>query len=250
MTDVQSAHPAVRTTYLECDQTSLRSVEAAAQKFLATAPQLDTLICNAGIMAKDAALTKDGYELHFGINHVAHALLIKMLLPALEKTAQQGGDARVVFLSSVGFRFTPPGGIVFDQLKTTQDMWFAGRWRRYGQSKLASVVYAAELARRHPKVTTASVHPGVIGETNLWNTELSLPNKLLLWAGTVGQAVPTSEGVKNTFWAATTARQNLSSGGYYEPIGKVGKPTTDSESPELRERLWNWTQKELEPFGE
>ena len=50
----------------------------------------------------------------------------------------------------------------------TQDYSFAGRWVRYGQSKLANVVYASEFSRRYPNSTTVSVYPGVIF-TNLWS---------------------------------------------------------------------------------
>ena len=236
-------------SFLECDQTSLSSTENAVKKFLSDSQRLDVLICNAGVMGTDPSLTKDGYEYQFGINHVAHALVVKMLLPSLQRTAAQTGDARIVFVSSIGFRWTPSGGIVFKELKTTQDYSFAGRWVRYGQSKLANVVYAAELARRYPDITSVSVHPGVIW-TNLWNPKLSLLNRIFVYLATLGQAVPPEVGVLNSCWAITTQKENLTSGAFYEPIGVIGSQTKNSENLDLGEQLWTWTQKELENFGQ
>lgn len=72
-------------------------------------------------MGTDPSLTRDGYEHQFRINQMAHALIIKMVLPTLRSSAQKTGDVRDVFNSSIGFRWTPSGGIRFDELKTTQD---------------------------------------------------------------------------------------------------------------------------------
>ena len=239
----------VEVSFLQCDQTSLASVENAVKNFLASSERLDVMLCNAGVMGTNPALTKDGYEQQFGINHLAHALMIKMLVPSLQRTAVQTDTARIIFLSSIGFRWTPSGGIVFKELKTTQDYWFAGRWVRYGQSKLANVIYGAELARRYPEITTVSLHPGVIF-TDLWYTDLSLLNRIFVCVATLGQSIPLHEGVYNQCWAATTARKNISSGAFYEPIGVIGKQTKDSKNGDLGEQLWTWTQQELHGRGE
>ena len=77
-------------------------------------------------MGTAPGLTYDGYESQFGINHMAHALIVKMLLPLLQ--ASPTGDARIIFLSSIGFRLTPSGGIVFSELKTIQDYFLTGRF--------------------------------------------------------------------------------------------------------------------------
>ncbi|MCJ1235694.1 hypothetical protein MMC14_003665 [Varicellaria rhodocarpa] len=167
ISQANAINPTVHVSYIECDQTSLSSTENAVKQFLSTSQRLDVLLCNAGVMGTDPSLTKDGYEYQFGINHMAHALMVKMLLPSLQRTATQTENARIIFLSSVGYRFPPLGGIVFKELKTTQDRFFAGRWVRYGQSKLANVIYANELARRYPDITSMSIHPGVIHDTGL-----------------------------------------------------------------------------------
>ena len=199
-------------------------------------------------MGMDPSLTKDGYEYQFGVNQMAHALMIKMLLPTLQNTARQIGEARVVFESSVGFRWTPSGGIRFDELKTSQDYAFAGRWVRYGQSKLANVVYASELARRYPEITAVSVHPGVIW-TGLWNVQWSLLNRIFVYLATLGQSISVEEGAHNPCWAMTAPKESLSPGAFYEKVGVIGSQSKDSQNKELSEKLWTWTEKELEGHG-
>lgn len=111
-------------------------------------------MCNAGIMNQAAELSKDGYEIQFATNHMGHALLIKLLLPTLLKTVdsqQPGrqGDVRIVILSSAALATTPKTGVEFETVKTAQNHFSSmnGGWIRYGQSKLANALYAAELAK-------------------------------------------------------------------------------------------------------
>lgn len=108
--------------FLPCDLISLEAVKQTADTLLARESRLDVLVANAGVMAKPVGLTKHGYELQFGTNHMGHALLIRKLLPLLEKTASRAGaDVRIVILSSLAFVLAPrPSGIMFDELKTTQ----------------------------------------------------------------------------------------------------------------------------------
>ena len=76
--------------------------------------QPDILICKAGILAVPSNVTgEDGFEIHFGVNHLGHALLIKPLLPILIRTSGAGGDARIISLTSTGFHITPDSGIVW-----------------------------------------------------------------------------------------------------------------------------------------
>jgi len=145
-------------------------------------------------------------------------------------------------------RWTPSGGIRFDELKTTQDYWFAGRWVRYGQSKLANVIYASELARRYPNITAVSVHPGVIF-TNLWSVQWSLLNRVFVYLATLGQSISAKEGAHTPCWAMTTSKAGLSNGAFYEKVGVAGSPSKDSSSEDLGKKLWTWTQAELEKHG-
>lgn len=244
--EVKAIAPSAEVTFIYCDQTSLASVDAAAKEFLSKSDRLDVLLCNAGVMAIAAGTTQDGYENQFGTNHVAHALLVKKLLPSLQHTAKESGDARIVFLTSLGFAITPSGGIVFKDLKSPQSLLIGGPWLRYGQSKLANIVYASELAKRYPDVTTVAIHPGVIWTDIV--SGLSLLNRTFVRLTTMGRLLQPHEGAYNSEWAATTEKKNLKSGTFYEPVGVLGTTTKNSTDPKLREELWKWTEKELEQW--
>jgi len=117
ITEAKSSSPNV--TFIPCDQTSLYSVSEAAKSFLQkSGNELDVLICNASIMAIPPGVSKDRYEIQFAINHLAHSLLIKLCISALQKTATEKGDARIVSVTSLAFRETAAAGIVFKDLKS------------------------------------------------------------------------------------------------------------------------------------
>lgn len=116
----------------------------------------DVILTSQGIMAVPWSKTKEGYEIQFGTNHMGHALLTKLLLPTLLKTAEApNSDVRVINLASEGHMFAP--GIIYDQDALEPYQTF----RRYGQSKLANILHARELQRRYPQITATSLHPGV-----------------------------------------------------------------------------------------
>lgn len=246
ISDVKSTAPSAKLTFIQCDQLSLDSVKNAAKEFLLASSRLDILICNAGVMATEPALTKDGYENQFGVNHVAHALLVKLLLPTLQKTADKTGDVRIIFLTSLGFMYPNPGGIMFDTVKTTQDFGPGSQWARYGQSKLANVLYAAELARRYPSITSVSLHPGVVNTDIIGRLK---PDEKELVYSSCKVIVEPEEGVYNTCWCATSKQNGIKNGELYLPVGQPGEHTKDSSDKDLAARLWTWTQEQLEPYN-
>lgn len=195
-------------------------------------------------MAVPPALTADGYEIQFGTNHLGHALLIKHLLPMMLRTAKDYGDARIVCLTSTGFNVAPKAGIIFKDLRTTMDMGVGSTWTRYGQSKLANLLYGAQLAERNPDLSVAVVHPGVI-HTDLVNG-LGFANKILVRLTNIGKMKSPEEGAQNSLWAATVDKKSLRSGEFYEPVAEPGKHSKLSQNTRLAQELWDWTQKELE----
>jgi NAD(P)-dependent dehydrogenase (short-subunit alcohol dehydrogenase family) len=249
---VKSANPDVPVTFIECDLANLSSVKKAAEKFLAQADRLDVFYANAGIMALPPGTTQDGYELQFGTNHMGHALLIKLLLPLMQRTAEQpGADVRIILSSSVAYKQAPSEGIALETLKTPQDglggMIPGGKWCRYGQSKLANLLYARSLAKQYPNITSVSVHPGYIKTDLFANVSFmtALPVRLMA----AGQWTSVEEGPYNQTWAGTTPRENLENGSYYVPVAKKGTLETASARYEkLADRLWEWTEKELAAF--
>lgn len=204
-------------------------------------------MCNAGIMATPPGLSTDGYEIQFATNHLGHALLIKLLLPTLLQTAQEpNSDVRIVCSSSLGAFFGPKSGIVFKDLRTTQKYLMGGGFIRYGQSKLANILYAAELARRYPEIKTLSIHPGVI-ETGLVGN-LGFWNKALVHVTSYNKMLTSEEGSQNQLWAATAPKDGMTNGSFYEPVGAPGKTDKRTTDASLRKELWEWTEKQLEAY--
>ena len=192
---------------------------------------------------------KDNYEIQFAVNHLAHAMTIQCLLPTMLETAKpEGRDVRIVTLSSQGYRFHPRPGILFDELQSHSpiDRWFLGPRVRYGQSKLANIMYASELARRYPQITSMSVHPGVV-KTDLV-AKSPFVNRTMIYIGCWVMGIPLLEpeqGAWNSLWAAAAAdKGELRNGGFYMPVGKDGTDSVldDTAKDEgLARKLWSWT---------
>jgi NAD(P)-dependent dehydrogenase (short-subunit alcohol dehydrogenase family) len=136
------------------DLADLSSIRAFAEDI--TEP-VDVLINNAGVMIPPLSRTADGFELQFGTNHLGHFALTNLLLPRIRE--------RVVTVSSTGHKM---GSIDFDDLNWERKPYRA--MPAYAQSKLANLLFTAELQRRltqagSPVIATAA-HPGMAA-TNL-----------------------------------------------------------------------------------
>ncbi|PSK55449.1 hypothetical protein B9Z65_2838 [Elsinoe australis] len=228
--------------FFECDLSNLIAVKVAATKIAAHIDRLDLVFCNAGIMATPAGLSRDHYEIQFATNHLGHAMLIRQLLPLLRKTASQPkADVRVISNTSLGYQFA--SCIQYDTIQTTQEAYILGAFRRYGQSKLANLLYAKALARNFPEITFVSIHPGIINTTLI--SGLSTFNRYFTNITTFGQQVTVQEGVKNQLWAATVAKDQVVNGAFYEPVGKPGRMTAAARNEQMAEELYEWTAKTL-----
>lgn len=233
--------------YLPLDLTSLPSVKAAADHVISRSDRLDILILNAGIMAVPAGKTPSGQEIQLGTNHVGHFLLTKLLLPRLRKTAREpNSDVRVVSVSSEAWNMAPN----LDTILSTEKLAATGTWTRYGASKAANIMFAAELARRYPALTSLSIHPGII-KTDLYlpNTESSLIMRYgsMVLGPLMFQSV--ENGALNQLWASAGAKkEELVNGGYYTPVGKLRKPKWSTDA-EAGRKLWEWTETELKAAG-
>lgn len=190
------------------DLADLASVRAAADAIGQAAPSLDVLVNNAGVMATPYATTADGFELQLGTNHLGHFALTGLLLPLLLAAPAP----RVVTTSSQAHR---AGAIRFDDLQSTRSY---RRWAAYGQSKLANLLFAAELARRARGTALISVaaHPGYA------STELARGggNPLLVGVVTLGFrlfAQSAENGALPQLMAATAP--GVAGGDYFGPGG-------------------------------
>ena len=240
ITEIKTAVPTASITFLQLDLNSLASVQQAAKTVLASNHKIDILILNAGIMCTPPGLTADGYETQFGTNHLAHALLTKLLMPLL----LQAPEPRVVCLTSDMQSQAPTSGIAFASLHTTQDAM--STIQRYGQSKLANILFARALANHYPRLVVASVHPGVF-KTNLQASMKENSALIRVAARVAGGLMPdASKGTRNQLWAATS--KDVNSGEYYTPIGVPGKPHKIAKDGALAEKLWDWTELECDKW--
>ncbi|KAF2227219.1 oxidoreductase [Elsinoe ampelina] len=247
--EIKKETPDANIQYLNLDLGDLDSVATAAKDFNSRADRLDILMNNAGMLAQDFSLTPQGYELSLGTNHMGHALLTKLLLPTLLRTAEDSSaDVRIVNLSSVGHHFAAlTRGLVLDA-QASAKVW---NWSRYGTSKLANLLHARALKKRYPQITAVSCHPGTIN-TQLFHGERDW------WADTpvIGFFFrnihyflsSVDSGAKNQLWCAVGPKEEVRSGFYFEPVGKRsgwGLYTGEAEA----ERLWAFTEEELRKQG-
>lgn len=247
------------------------SIDAFADRFLATRRPLHILVNSAGIMA--CPLTRDarGYESQFTTNHLGHFQLTARLWPAL----RQANGARVVSVSSWGHRHSP---VVFDDPNFERRDY--DRWSAYGQSKTANVLFARALDERGKAdgVRAFSVHPGGILGTGL---EKHVTREELTALGAIdkdGKPVrdparnlkTIEQGAATIVWCATSPQLDGMGGVYCEncdiapPVSKERQAKARSDTtrppgamgvmpyatdPEAAERLWSLSEQLLGKSG-
>ncbi|XP_012280630.1 retinol dehydrogenase 12 [Orussus abietinus] len=143
---------------MELDLASLASIRKFSQEVLTNFPKIHVLINNAGVYVplKEHAFTKDGFEIHFGVNHLGHFLLTNLLLDRIKESA----PSRVVVVTS---KLMESGTIDFSNLNAEKGFITKGRMNpAYCNSKLANAYFGTELARRteNTGVNVYSVFPG------------------------------------------------------------------------------------------
>jgi NAD(P)-dependent dehydrogenase (short-subunit alcohol dehydrogenase family) len=198
-------------------------------------------------MAVPEGTTKDGYEVQLGVNHLGHALLTKLLLPTMLKTAEKpDADVRIINLSSGAHARCPAPGIDYEDLTAAK----MGPMGRYSRSKLANIYFTQQLAQRYPSIKSVAIHPGVV-QTNLFDTMLSGSKALGALSSVFGWAVyvKVEDGAKNQLWAATAPKSEVESGTYYTPIGEKNKGSAFAQDAKAAAKLWDWTEAELKKHG-
>jgi NAD(P)-dependent dehydrogenase (short-subunit alcohol dehydrogenase family) len=213
------------------DLASLESVREFAAGW--DGGEIDLLINNAGVMVPPLSRTAEGFELQFGTNHLGHFALTNLLLEQV--------SGRVVTVSSTAHRM---GRIDFDDLNWERRSYRA--WQAYGQSKLANMLFTAELQRRLTDVGSTvlamAAHPGYAA-TNL---QFHSGKKLQDWVSQVGNAVlgqSEEGGALPTLYAATAdvpGNSFAGPGGFMEQRGaaKLVGRTGAAKDMDVARRLW------------
>lgn len=238
--------PHAKLSVAELDVSSLSSVRKfAADWQKKNNDGLDLLINNAGVMAIPRRTTVDGFEMQFGTNHLGHFALTGQLLPALAKRP----GSRVVNVSSTAHR---AGTMDWNDLMGEKNY---NPWRRYGQSKLANLLFTSELNSRLAAagldMKSMAAHPGYAA-TNLASVapdmkgtrSKGLERRLMDWgARTIAQ--PAEWGALPTLYAATVV--NLPGNSFIGPDGfggqtgypKIAQRNKKAQNTEDARRLWS-----------
>jgi NAD(P)-dependent dehydrogenase (short-subunit alcohol dehydrogenase family) len=191
-------------------------------------------------MGNPPSLTEEGYEIHIGTNHIGHFLLTKLLLPTLQHTLSRSPDVRVITLGSLAGNSAPS----YDVITSTSGLMAHGWSTRYGASKAANALFAAELARRYPEIMSVSVHPGTVGTDLYQHSKQAGPFYNLSVALMLIFIRSPRTGALTQIWAASAPRENLVNGGYYVPIAAKGVSQYEGDV-EMAKSLWDWTEREI-----
>lgn len=221
------------------DLADLKSVRTAAHQLKMHYPQIDLLINNAAVCWTPYMTTADGFELQFGTNHLGHFALTGLLLPNMLSVP----GSRVVTVSSKGHTYLAP--MYFEDPQWQRRRY--NRFKAYGQSKLANLLFTYELDRRltatQSRTISVAAHPGVSGGTDL--------GRFIPFVSTASAALgpylfPTGAefGARPTLRAATDPA--VRGGDYYGPNGFAGlrgntaiaESSRRSHDAEAQRRLW------------
>lgn len=224
------------TTPVQLELTDFASIVACADTIRSLNSPIDMLICNAGMRGGDRTVSND-VEMHFGVNHLGHFLLVNRLLDRLF-LAWQG---RVVVVSSrVAYTDAPPGGILFDDLTMAQD-WSVGS--AYAHSKLANALFSYELARllKGTRITSNALHPGVIATNIVRDYPAFIRGGFAMLTKIVGKSV--EQGAATSCYVATAPALGAVSGAFFADCNAVTVTgdhyLTDAEQAS---RLWQVSQ--------
>ena len=209
---------------LALDLADFASIRACATTFLARGLPLHLLINNAGL-AGARGLTASGFEMAFGVNHLGHFLFTQLLLERIRQSA----PARIVTVASRAHYRSP--GIDWDAVR--QRTLAATGFPEYATSKLANVLFSAELGRQlaGSGVTTYSLHPGVVA-SDVWR---AVPGPLR-WLIKL-RMISTDEGALTTLHCATAPEVAEQTGLYYDKC-RNKTPSPVAQDRELAADLW------------
>jgi NAD(P)-dependent dehydrogenase (short-subunit alcohol dehydrogenase family) len=168
LTEIKDKSKSSKAFLMQLDLASIESIKNFSKNFHEIETNLHILINNAGVMACPKAMTKDGFEMQLGTNHLGHFLLTNLLLDLLKASS----PSRVIVVSSSGHKLSD---INKEDIMSEKSY---SKIKAYGQSKLANILFANELARKLKEtgVTVNSCHPGIVhtelgrhmAETSSW----------------------------------------------------------------------------------
>ncbi len=219
--------------FMQLDLGSLASVRDFGERWRERGEAIDVLLNNAGLVTSGE--TKDGFELCFGVNHLGHFLLTAELLDFVKEAAEAKGEARIVTVASRAH--TRTDGIDFGAVQRPTKTTTA--FPEYCVSKLANVLFSAELAKRlgpgNP-IHTYSLHPGVVA-SDIWR-RVPWPFRSLMKM----RMITNEEGALTSLHCATSPEAGKQTGMYYDK-SKPRKTSSRGADEALAKELWEQSEK-------
>jgi NAD(P)-dependent dehydrogenase (short-subunit alcohol dehydrogenase family) len=221
---------------LIADLSTQVEVRRLAAEILARYPRVDVLINNAGAMFGSRRLSVDEIELTWAVNHLAPFLLTNLLLERLLGSA----PARVITTASAAHHGA--AAIPFDDLRAERSYAPLG-WSRYGETKLANVLFTRELARRleGTDVTANCFHPGFVGSG--FNHNNGWLMQLVMYASRLVARSP-EKGADTLVWLADSASVRGVSGGYFVDRHEV-QPSAAARDADAARTLWEVSARQV-----
>ncbi|AEL26438.1 SDR family NAD(P)-dependent oxidoreductase [Cyclobacterium marinum] len=225
-----------KISVIYCDLSDLSSVAKTATTLSQKTTHLDVLINNAGGIFPDKTITTEGHELTFCVNHLGHFLLTYLTMPLL--TSDKGG--KIISVSSEAHRAAK---VNEEDLELKNDF---SSFKAYANVKLYNLLFTKSLAEKFnaKKIEAYALHPGVVN-TN-FGTQSKGIFKFLLYLAKPFMISP-KEGAQTGIHLATHQLDPKSNGGYFKKR-KLAKASKDASSKKLRDLLWAYSLKQIEPY--
>ncbi|KAH9262366.1 hypothetical protein BASA82_000584 [Batrachochytrium salamandrivorans] len=260
-TKCQAALQALESSKIQASQTleclqvnlsSLKDVHRFGKQFAESGTKLDSLILNAGIMFTPHELTEDGIESQWAVNHVAHFLLTKLLLPSMKsKSTIVSVASNLHFLASLDWSLLSGRGV--ENISDFSNPVTSNRFLQYGRAKLANILFAKELARRleqqHGGILVNSLHPGGVqselARSLPWwiYNQAKFAQDLLFW--TEEKAALT---VIACAWNDKLFQQHVT-GQYFVPVGRLDHGSGLAQNQTLAQAWYEQTEQLLAEKG-
>jgi NAD(P)-dependent dehydrogenase (short-subunit alcohol dehydrogenase family) len=219
---------------LLADLASQRSIHEVAEQALAKYPRIQVLINNAGAIYRQRQQSGDRIELTWALNHLAPYLLTTLLLDRIKASA----PARIITTSSDAHK---GARIPFDDFSGERG-WRAMGFGRYGETKLANILFTVELARRlqGTGVSANCFHPGFVASGFNRNN-----GPLMRFGMTLSRpfARSTSKGAETMIWLADSEEAGRFSGGYFFDMRRLS-PSSEAQDADAARRLWEISEQQ------
>lgn len=239
----QVLYPQSSLAFYPLDLASAESIKQFSEKV--KGEPIDTLICNAGLMATTYQETQEGLEMTVGVCHFGHFLLTRLLMPQLLRAKEQSGnDPRIVMVSSESHRM--PAKLNFNKFPLNKSNRFSPL-TAYGQAKLCNALFANELQRRYGDqgLTACSLHPGALITTSFGRDSgfLSLFFKLVS-----PLTKNPNQGAATTVHCASHENTDELAGKYFSHCKPV-RSTREANNPETARKLWEMGEKWIDDLN-